>query len=179
MCRLNYWLSRAVWVVLWCHCRVLCAIVFDNYLRVRMQFVQRVSSFLRMNVSWMRRVNYWLSCCLDCFCCVIVVCCAKFICDNYLRVRIQFVQRVSSFSRKKILEICRIHYWFWTVLLCHRRVLCAIHFWQLSAIRMQHVRMLWICFFCRFKYFLDALVATIRVGRTQRVSVVRLNSFLV
>ena len=38
-----------------------------------------------------------------------------------------------------------------------------------------------VCFFCRFKYlsFLDALVATIRVGRTQRVSVVRLNSFLV
>ena len=94
------------------------------------------------------------------FCCVIVVCCSQFICGNYSRVRLQFVQRVSSFSRINVSWICRVNYWLSCCLdcsWCHRRVLCAIHFWQpltcLHAIRAA-------CKFFFAKFFLKCVACT-------------------
>ena len=119
MCRVNYWLSCCL------DCFVVsssCAVrisFFDNYLRVRVQCVQPVRSFSRINVSWNVSRELLIIVLFGLFCCVIVVWRAQFIFDTYLHVCLQFVQSVSSFSRRMIfLEICRVNYWLSCCLDC-------------------------------------------------------------
>ena len=118
MCRLNYWLSCC----LDC-CVGSSSIHFDTYtclhtIRAAGKFILRIT-VLEMSREWLIVV-----CCLDCFCWLIVVCCAQFICDNYSRVRLQFVQPVSSFSRKNW-NVSRELLIMFGLFRCHRRVMCA------------------------------------------------------
>ena len=91
--------------------RVMCAFHCDDNSLVCIHVVQRVSSFSRINVSWMCRVNYWLSCCFDCFCWFIVVWRAQFIlwrqlaCSLTIRAARKFI-----FANKYFLN-CRVNYW--------------------------------------------------------------------
>ena len=64
----------SVWTDSCCRRRVLCAIHCDNNLLVRFQFVQRVSSFSRINVSCNVSRELLIVVLFDCFVvCVVVV----------------------------------------------------------------------------------------------------------
>ena len=91
-------------VFVWC----VCAQFNCDILACLLTLLQRVSAFLRINVSWNVSRELLIVVLLWAVVCgVIVVCCTHFIFDNYSRVRLQFLQHVSAFANEFFQNLSR------------------------------------------------------------------------